>query len=60
MIVYAVDLARSRRARGRRDDAGKGRVLGDQPVAERAFAGAGGAGEDEQDGRFGAHGEIST
>lgn len=56
VIVHAVDFARTRRARGCGDDARERGILGDEAVAERAFAGTSGAGEDEEDRRrIGVH-----
>ena len=53
MIMHAVHLAFARGARGGGDHALKLRALAHEAVAERAFAGADGAGDDQQDGRRG-------
>ena len=50
MVMHAVDLAGPRCARRGGDDAFEFRDLGDQAVAQRALAGAGWAGDDEEDG----------
>jgi hypothetical protein len=57
MVVFAVHLAGARRAGGGGDDAGDAGLGGDETLAERGFARAGGAGKDEQHGRGGGHRE---